>query len=161
MLCELLDVAGNDLVPDSRVGVQSLELLTTRVGELQSTSKLLHLLLVNGGSSLHSASPEFEKSLGVVAQRLVALCATALLDCCNCLGANLGEKLLIAGGDVELLVQVGDDLGEDGVDNVLVVLVDGGAAVLLTDVFVELVKQLQGLEANQLGDLLTGLGNGG
>lgn len=105
------------------------------------------MLLVDRGRSLESARAPFEETLGVIAQRLLALGIAqrllalgiaALLDCSGSLSVNLAEKLLFASGYLQLLVQVRDDLGEDVVDEVFAVLVDGGTAfALLANILVE------------------------
>lgn len=96
------------------------------------------MLLVDRGRSLESARAPFEETLRVIAQRLLALGVAALLDCSGSLSVNLAEKLLFASGYLQLLVQVRDDLGEDVVDEVFAVLVDGGTAfALLANILVE------------------------
>lgn len=162
LLSKFLNVSRNSLAPEGLVGVEVLKLLTLRLGQLGNRRELLHMLLVYWGRSLDSTGSPLKESLRIIAQRLVTHRSALLLDCVLGLFTDLAEHLLVAGGDVEVLVEVGNELREDILDQVVIVLVDSGIAlVLLANLIMELFEELDGLEADGLGDLLASLGEGG
>lgn len=161
LLSELVNVTGQGLLPDSRIGVDLLDLGAVGVGDVHGALELANVVQDDGLASLERAEAVAGQTLEVIAQRLVAFRLAVLLDGGVDLSLDLLERGLLRGGHVQLLVQILHDLGEDRLLEVLVVLVDGGSAVLLTDLLVEVGEQLERLVANDLGDLQAGLGDVG
>lgn len=161
LLSELVNVTGQGLLPDSRIRVDLLDLGAVGVGDVHGALELADVVQDDGLASLERAEAVAGQTLEVIAQGLVAFRLAVLLDGGVDLSLDLLERGLLGGGHVQLLVQILHDLGEDRLLEVLVVLVDGGSAVLLTDLLVEVGEQLERLVANDLGDLQAGLGDVG
>lgn len=161
LLSELVNVTGQGLLPDSRIRVDLLDLGAVGVGDVHGALELANVVQDDGLASLERAEAVAGQTLEVIAQGLVAFRLAVLLDGGVDLSLDLLERGLLGGGHVQLLVQILHDLGEDRLLEVLVVLVDGGSAVLLTDLLVEVGEQLERLVANDLGDLQAGLGDVG
>lgn len=160
-LSELVNVPGEGLLPDSRVGIDLLDLGAVGVGDVHGALELANVVHDDGLASLERTNAVVGQTLEVIAQRLVAFRLAVLLDGGSDLSLDFLERGLLGGGYVQLLVQVLHDLGEDRLLKVLIVLVDGGSAVLLADLLVEVGEQLERLVANDLGDLQAGLGDVG
>lgn len=161
LLSELVNVTGQGLLPDSRIRVDLLDLGAVGVGDVHGALELANVVQDDGLASLERAEAVAGQTLEVIAQGLVAFRLAVLLDGGVDLSLDFMERGLLGGGHVQLLVQILHDLGEDRLLEVLVVLVDGGSAVLLTDLLVEVGEQLERLVANDLGDLQAGLGDVG